>query len=192
MRCTAERCNEDEGRGLLQRSEWNRYRRGMIIHFTEKMRKKLHIPPLPATDMAIGPHLRWYAHLFTARRVQYILTTNAASLFSVVIYGRGITDDGDYIPQFLSALRDQLVDLDLQLVFERVIAPNTGEITLTKTSDRSVLGSMNDMVRICQLRLELDDKSPWHLGRELNATPFGAVKYDYPKEAFARMPLQRE
>jgi hypothetical protein len=163
---------------------------GMIIHFTEKLRKKLHMPELDVTDVAVGPHLRWYAHVFTAQRVQYILTTNAASLFSVVIFGRGITDDSDYILRFLSELRDHCDDLGLRLVYERVIAPHTGRITVTKTSDRSVLGSINDMVRLCKGRLGLDDASPWDLSQELNTTPFGAIKYGFPKKEFARLPLE--
>lgn len=161
----------------------------MVLHFTEKLRKKLRIPELTRADVTAGPHLRWYAHLFTAQRVQYILTTNAASLFSVVVFGRGITDDSDYILRFLSELHDHCDDLDLRLVYQRVIAPHTGTITLAKTSDRSVLGSMNDMVRLCKFRLELDDVSPWDLSQKLNATPFGAIKYGFPKKEFARLPL---
>ena len=161
----------------------------MIFHFTNKLRKKLHIPELTQVDVATGKHLRWYANLFTAQRVQYILTTNAASLFSVVIYGRGLTDSGDYHRQFLSELRDHLEDLELRLVYERVIAPKAGEITLAKTADRSVLGSMNDMVSNCKSRLECGESSPWHLTRDLNGTPFGAIGYGFPRKVFAQMPL---
>ncbi len=161
----------------------------MVIHFTNKLRKKLHIPELTQVDEATGKHLRWYANLFTAQRVQYILTTNAASLFSVVIYGRGLTDSGDYHRLFLSELRDNLEPLELGLVYERVIAPKTGEIVLAKTADRSVLGSMNDMVSSCKWRLEGDELPPWQLTQGLNGTPFGALGYGFPREVFARMPL---
>jgi len=160
-----------------------------ILHITDKFRKKLHILELTQVDVATGKHLRWYANLFTAQRVQYILTTNAASLFSVVMYGRGVTDDGDYIRQFLSELRDHLEDLELRLVYERVIAPKTSEITLAKTADRSVLGSMNDMVNVCKCKLDREDASPWQLSKDLNGTPFKAIGYGYPREVFARMAL---
>ena len=39
----------------------------------------------------------WSAHLFTAERTQYILISNTASLYSMVMFGRGITDDCRFI-----------------------------------------------------------------------------------------------
>ena len=159
----------------------------MVLHFTDKLRRKLHVPELTQVDVAAGKHLRWYANLFTAQRVQYILTTNAASLFSVVIYGRGITDDGDYIRQFLRELREHLEDLGLRLVYERVIALKTGEITFAKTANHSVLGSMNDMVNLCKHSLDCEKLSPWQLTKDLNGTPFKAIGYGFPKEVFAHM-----
>lgn len=161
----------------------------MVIHFTKKLAKKLHTPELDQGDVPAGDHLRWYANLFTARRVQYILTTNAASLLSVVMYGRGITDDSDYIMRLVSDLRDLFDDLNMQLVFKRVILPTTGQIILAKATNRSVLGSMNDMVHHCKFRLDMEDVSPWKLSQEINSTPYSALKYRYPKKAFASMPL---
>ena len=162
----------------------------MVIHFTKKLRDKLHLDEVTEMDVPAGPHLRWYARLLRARRLQYIVTTNAASLFSVVVYGRGLTDSGDYILRFLSELRDHLDDLGLQLIYKRVIAPSTGAVTLAKAVDRSVLGSMNDMVRLCKDRLDLEDVSPWELSKHLNGVPFGALKYGFPREVFPRMPLE--
>jgi hypothetical protein len=45
-------------------------------------------------------------------------------------------------------------------------------------------------VRLCKGRLGLDDASPWDLSQELNTTPFGAIKYGFPKKEFARLPLE--
>jgi Domain of unknown function (DUF6933) len=164
----------------------------VLLHFTEKLRKKLRIPELTQVEVATGKHLRWYANLFTVQRVQYILTTNTAALFSVVIYGRGITDDADYIRQFLSELRDHLDNLELRLVYERVIAPRTGQITLAKTADRSVLGSMNDMVNQCKFELGRGEPSPWDLTLGLNETPFSAIGYQSPRQAFVQLPLEKD
>lgn len=161
----------------------------MVLHFTEKLRKKLHVPELTQVDVSTPNHLRWYANLFTAQRVQYILTTNAASLFSVVIHGRGLTDSSDYIRQFLVELGGHLDDLELRVVHERVIRPNSGEVNLAKTADRSVLGSMNDMVKLCKFKLEDGESSPWQLSKDLNETPFGAIGYNSPRDVFARMSL---
>ena len=125
----------------------------MIIHFTEKLNKKLKIGPLPKSEKTTGDHLRWYATLFRAQRYQYILTTNAASLFSVVIPGQGITDEKLYLKQFLLCLRKLLTDMDCEMIYERAIVPHTSRIILSKTSDRSVLGSMNDMIYMCKFEI---------------------------------------
>lgn len=159
----------------------------MILHVTDKLRKKLHLPALQRVDESTGAHLRWYGNVFTADRAQYILTTNAASLFSVVVFGRGITDDSKYILRFLSALRDHMEDLDLQHIYQQAFVAGAGAVSFAKTIDRSVLGSMNDMVSICRHRLTLDDVSPWDLSKDLNDTPFGAIEYQYPQKVFRGM-----
>ena len=161
----------------------------MVIHFTEKLNRKLKIGPLTGSDINCGAHRRWYANLFTAQRVQYILTTNASSLFSVVMYGRGITDESEYLNQFLSTLREYLIESDMRMIFERIIAPETKTFTFLKTNDRSVLASMNDMVRTSKAMLEIKEMSPWDLSKEINMTPFGALGYGHPQEVFAKMPL---
>jgi hypothetical protein len=62
----------------------------LIINFTEKLRSKLHLPDLDPAEFSPAPYRVWYAKVFTAQRVQYILTANAASMFSVEVYGRGM------------------------------------------------------------------------------------------------------
>lgn len=118
----------------------------MLLRLTEKMARKLKTGPLPANDADHGRYLEWYANLFTVDRVQYILTTEAQSLFSIIMYGRGVTDDGIYLDRLLSELREYLFSKGNRLILERVIVPHAREITLAKTRSRSVLGSMNDMV----------------------------------------------
>lgn len=164
----------------------------MVIHFTNKLREKIDLPEVTERPVATGAHLRWYSHLFRARRVQYILTTNAASLYSVVMYGRGITDTDSYLQRFLPSLREQIEAADMQIIYKRCMAPYMGAITLAKTEDRSVLGSMNDMIHQIQYRLEGEDVSVWELGEWLNDTPYSAIGYRFPREAFAQLPPERE
>lgn len=159
----------------------------MVIHFTKLLREKLRLDEVSAGPIDAGPHLRWYAHLFRADRVQYILTTNAASLYSVVMFGRGITDDDLYLRQFLTELREQLDAADMGMIYKRCIAPHTGTIAVAKAQDRSVLGSMNDMVFHCKSRLERGPISPQGLSEAINNTPYGALGYGFPQKEFPRL-----
>jgi hypothetical protein len=159
----------------------------MVIHLTQKLAKKLHVTNLGAWEGVTAPYAHWCANLFVANRAQYILTTNAATLFSVVIYGRGITNGHDYVTQFRSALAEQVDAHEMQFVFKRVIVPTMSEIAFAKVPNRSVLGSMNDMVVNCKWSVEMGDPVPLHLGRRVNTTPMGAIKYHYPLDEFARL-----
>jgi hypothetical protein len=161
----------------------------MVIHVTGKLSKKLHIPGLPQGHIPAGPHLRWYANIFVANRTHYILTTNAASLFSVVMYGRGITDRSAYLNGLLSVLGEHLNGHGLRLIFERCILAHAGGYAFCATEDRSVLGSMNDMVRFCKSSAADRSLCPWELTELINGTPFSAIGYRQPGDAFVRMPV---
>lgn len=161
----------------------------MLIHITDKLNKKLKIRPVTSVKHDIGSHLRWYANVFTAHRVQYIITTNAASLFTVVMYGSGITNANSYKKQFLDSLGEHLMDLDMRMILEKAILPNSDVFTFCKTSDRSVLGSMNDMVSMCKSMLDMKEASPWDMTKEINKIPFSMLKYGRPVDAFRNMSL---
>ncbi|NLV44324.1 MAG: hypothetical protein GXY07_07470 [Candidatus Hydrogenedentes bacterium] len=165
----------------------------MLIHITQKLQQKLHVPTVTAFPMAGQPHQRWYANLFRANRQQYMLTTNAATLYTVVFYGRGVKDDVTYGQAFKEALEQQLLSDNMGGVYQGLIAPCIENLVFVKTADRSVLGSMNDMVRMLILHLEQRD-SPAHLvrlGTFLNETPFKTLHWKYPREAFVEF-LQKE
>ena len=81
----------------------------MIFRLSTKLAAKIHeasklsLPPDP------NPFTDWSGHLFTADRAQYILLTNTASLYSVVTFGRGITDYSEFIDAALTAIREYMV-----------------------------------------------------------------------------------
>jgi len=164
--------------------------RVVVIHLTEKLRRKLHVPPLGHTGVEAPAHLRWYAIVFTAQRTQYLLATNAASLYSVVWYGRGITDDSDFMLGFLQRLKEQMRGDGLGFIFERCIQPHGHSVSLLKTEDRSVLGSMNDMVTCSKYTLAAADLSPDELSAHINGTPYGALGYGIPRDVLSKLPVE--
>jgi len=161
----------------------------MLIRFTDKLSKKLKIGPLTKVVDDPGRYLEWYAHLFTANRYQYILVTEASSLFSIVMYGKGINHDGKFIEQLIDQLREYLEETENQVIFDRIIAPTLGAIMISKTSSKKVLGSMNDMVSLSKRVLEDEETIPWDLANFINRTPFKAIAYKTPTKAFREMNL---
>ena len=159
----------------------------MIVRFTEKLSKKLKIGPMTKVERDPGPFLEWYANLFTVNRTQFILVTEAKSLFSVVIYGRGVVDDNIFINHFLGFLREYLDEKGNRLIFEKIIGPKSAQITMSKTLSKSILGSMNDMVSMSKFMSQREDVSPMYLTELINETPFKAIDYQSPIEAFGNL-----
>lgn len=86
----------------------------MILRLSTKLNKKIKagtLKPMPLDD---NPYADWSCHLFTADRAQYILMTNTQSLYSCVMFGRGITDDSRFIERALSTIRE-FMDDDVRL-----------------------------------------------------------------------------
>jgi len=82
-------------------------------------------------------------------------------------------------------------EIEGRMIFERIIAPNSARITLSKTINKSVLGSINDMVNMSKIIVERDDMSPFDLSDYLNNTPFKYINYQSPLVAFKSMKLKK-
>ena len=165
----------------------------MIIRFTEKLAKKLKLGPITKIDnKPDNPYLEWYVNYFTANRVQYILVTNAASLLTIVLYGRGISDYGLFQKQFISQLGDYLREIDCEQISDRIIMSDMGPTILSKNVDKSVTGSMTRMIYFFKLKLEVNDMSPWDLTKYINTTNFNAIDFQEPNEAFKSLKLDKQ
>lgn len=162
----------------------------MIIRLSQKLAKKLRTGTLPPLPLDENPYADWSANLFTADRTQYILLTNTQSLYSVVMYGRGVTDDSDFISRALDNFREFMEDDGQAFVFQRFIAPTTGSVKFAKALSRSVTGSMNDMIFHAKAWLTEGALSPFDVGFKLNEIPMSALRgpkskrYGIPREAF--------
>lgn len=164
----------------------------MIIRLTQKLADK--IGEAPANALPRDPDLfaDWTANLFTANRVQYIILVNSATLYTVLMYGRGITDGGIFIDRALSALRDFMTDDDLPFFFHRFVVPQSAKVSFSKTGDRSLLGSINDHVACAKIYLSESDESPFVVAGRLNDTPMKYLGYQIPREEMMRSAAARE
>ena len=162
-----------------------------IFRISGKLGKKIDWPPEHETLMHENPYLDWSAHLFRAPRTQYILITNTASLYSTIIYGRGITDENQFLKRAIRSMSDMLKEDDFDLIFKRVIAPALGTFDFCKALNRTVIGSMNDLVRMAKSWLADGEISPYGAAIKLNETPFAYLDYKFPKEAFQKLSVEQ-
>ena len=162
----------------------------MIFRLTQKLAKKISLPSLPSLPHDQNPFVDWTAHLFTAERVQYIIVTNTASLYSLVMYGRGITDGNEFIQRTLSFMRDVMADDGCEFLFRRLIAPHTTRVSFSKAADRRVIGSMNELIFESKLYLSERQLSSFETSRQINETLMSYLGYNSPKEAFRQLDVK--
>ena len=156
----------------------------MIFRLSQKLAKKLKTsqPRPPPADP--NPFADWSGHLFTADRTQYVILTNTPSLYSTVIYGLGIANDSQFLDRALGAIREFMVDDGQEFIFRRLIAPASATVRFASALNRSVTGSMNDLVYHAQMWLTEGDISPFDVGSKLNEIPFSSLDYRNPREVF--------
>ena len=161
----------------------------MIFRLSQKLSAKIKEGTLRALPLDENPFADWSAHLFASDRTQYILLSNTKSLYSTLLYGRGITNDSEFIERALSSLREFMQGDSLEFILRRFIAPASASVQFAKALDRSVTGSMNDMIRHATYLLAEGDQSPFDVSSQLNQIPMSALKHDgsthgFPRDAF--------
>ena len=170
----------------------------MIFRLSQKLNKKIKAGPLDTVPPAENPFADWSAHLFTAARTQYILLSNTKSLYSCVLYGRGVSDEDDLIIRAQATIREFMEDDGQQFVYEKFIIPETGTIQFAKALNRTVTGSMNELIKSAEYRLLSEEISPHELGFYLNGLLLSAIGtkedfgYSKPRDAFTRLVEEME
>lgn len=159
----------------------------MILRLSQKLNKKIKAGTLSEMPLDDNPYSDWSCHLFTADRTQYVIITNTKSLYSTVMFGKGITDDSRFIERVLSSLREISESDGQAFVYQKSIAPSSATVSFAKALNRSVTGSMNDMIYHAQMWLIEEELSPFDVGFKLNEMPMSALEYANPKDAFKKL-----
>lgn len=156
----------------------------MIFRLSQKLQSKIKAGPLSTKPLDANPYADWSSHIFTADRAQYIILTNTQSLYSCVLHGSGITDDDAFIKRAFGIIREFMEDDGQSFAYMKFVAPESGVISFAKVFDRSVTGSMNDMIQCAKIWLAEEELSPFDVGFKLNDMPMSALRYAKPREAF--------
>ena len=164
----------------------------MIFRLSQKLAKKIHVGNLSHAPLDENPLADWSCHVFTAGRTQYIILTNTKSLYSCVMYGKGINSDRVFIDNALNTIREFMEADGHTAVFQKFIAPAREAVTFAKALNRSVTGSMNDHINGAKLFLARN-MALHDVGFRLNETPLSALtdaegrNYANPKEVLEQL-----
>ncbi len=156
-----------------------------VIHCTKKLLIELgalgsKMPPEPEGGF-FGP---WHANLIRIERRKCILFTNDRTLYSFLVPGFKKKDDVHDL--FLLNLNSNLA---IEGFGQRDILKALDEyreIAIAPTTNRSVLGSMNDLVNEVEFLVNraggLESAEILRVNMMLNRVPMGALKYDHAIE----------
>ncbi|MEX0614115.1 MAG: hypothetical protein WD738_21815 [Pirellulales bacterium] len=155
----------------------------MILRLSQKLAKKIKVIPTRVLPPNPNAFADWSAHLFTADRTQFAILTNTGSLYSVLMFARGISTDSQFLDRGLSCIREVMIEDGLEFIHAQFVAPSTRSIEFSKSLNRSVTGSMNDLVHCARVWLTEGDLSPHDTSCKLNEMPMSALRYANPREA---------
>jgi len=161
----------------------------LTLQCTQKLLREVtaEISPLKDTD----PIALWHGNLLSVDRRKCLIFTNDKSRYTFLIPGLRKTDFKHLGELFLDNLfRCMLADGIPQRGVEKVL--NTcGSYCFTKSSSRSVLGTMNDVANIVRWTVVdhggLINTDLSKLIMNINRMPMKPLDYDYSVEAFAKM-----
>jgi hypothetical protein len=154
----------------------------MILRATQKVRDRIGLksPDSEPTNRAQRFLEEWYINSIVLDRRQYFLLSEATTVYSVVVPSKGITS------------RKKLEELAVDVLFDqfkhhpglnnRIFESLAESVVILRTQNRSILSSMNQLT----LAAEYGDDDPSQGFDYLNGIILGALKYDSPRDAFAK------
>jgi hypothetical protein len=160
----------------------------MIFRLSEKLKSKIKAEPLASLPLNENPLVDWSAGLFLVGRSQYIIVTNTKSLFSTVLTAKGISNTSKFIEYALAGIREVLEYYELEAIFDRMTSTS---VRFGKALDRSVTGSMNNLIKYATYWLADDEFPLDEVRMRLNEIPMSAVgigaSYGIPARVFGEL-----
>lgn len=163
----------------------------MIFRLSSELAARLKVFPLQAKPLEANPFADWSARHFAAERKQFLILTNTESLYSILFAGRGLTNMSRFVDRCMSSLRQFMESDGLLPLYDRGVAPAARAVQFSKAINRSVIGSMSDLIFHAKGWLADGDHSLRDTAVRLNDMPFSTLKYRKPREVFVGMSAQR-
>lgn len=105
----------------------------MILRLSQKLATKIKAGKLAEVPLNPNEYADWSANLFKAGRAQYIILSNTKSLYSCLMYAKGITNDNRFIQRSLGLIHESMEDDGMGDLYERHVLPETGTVTFAKS-----------------------------------------------------------
>jgi hypothetical protein len=162
----------------------------MIIRLTQNLEKKIGVHAKTLIPPHSNPFLDWTGNVFKVAKQDYIILTNTPSLYSFIISGRGVSNEGILVQHALSNLKEIMRHDNMDFIYQRLIAANAKLIQYSKTGNRSLQGSQTDFVIRAKVWLEEKNFPLFEISQMLNDIPMSSLSFRSPRDAFRSQHIQ--
>jgi hypothetical protein len=162
----------------------------MIFRLSQPLNARVKAGVLEALPLHENPLLDWSAHLFPVGRSRFILVSNTGSLLSAVVSAKGVTSETIFRDRAFDAIRACLTSLGHEPLAHTLMADENRAVRFAKALNRSVSGSMNELVKCAEFCMSGGELTLPEVGDRLNDTLLSALAaggshgYGKPTEAF--------
>ena len=165
----------------------------MIFRLSRALCTKVKAGALGAMPPHENPLLDWSAHVFVVDRKQFILLCNTGSLLAVVVEGKEVTNEDSFRERAFEGMQAFMASLGYDSAFQTVISASREPLRFAKPLNRSVLGSMNDLIRCAKSKIRSNDFTAIEIIDRLNIMPMSMLamrtsrSYAIPRDVFREM-----
>ena len=162
----------------------------MIFRLSQALSARVKAGPLGELSLHENPALDWSARLFPVGRSRFVLVSNTGSLLSAVVSSRGVTTVTSFRDRAEAGIRACLAGLGYEPLTRIVFPDDNGPVRYAKALNRTVSGSVGELVKCAGFYLGDGKLSLPEVGDRLNDTLLSALAaggshgYGKPREAF--------
>ena len=153
-----------------------------ILRCTQKLLSELKLKPADSKEKH-SDLSSWHANLLRIDRRKCVLFTHDTTLYSFFVPGLKKPDFKDFREVFRQNLFKSLMAENFSQKHIEIFLDDIREIEISKTNNRSVLGSMNDLT--FQVRCQIADEGGIEIAditkliHDLNRIPMSAIEETY-------------
>jgi hypothetical protein len=158
----------------------------LTIRPTKMLARQLGID-LPAGMPAVPSRTAdWCAHSFTFRRRRWLAFFNTASLYPVFAHAQGV-NDGETLARRLAGMGIQVLRQNGHFEQAKRLESEMDAVQWAPIPDRTVLGSINELIYLAESWLDDSDLTPTTLSLKLGQIPMSALGMNRPADALATL-----
>jgi hypothetical protein len=129
----------------------------LFFHCTKKLLQALDLPvlaqPEEPGDLPLGI---WYVNIFIEFKTVFLLFVNDPTLYTVVLHFSGMPNATKVVNSFRENLAMSLASDGVDQRIIQYLLQEHAQAAFVKTTSRSMLGSMNDLIYLFLFHLEDD------------------------------------